>query len=270
MASLSEEHLQRIRREEPERVEKILRAVETITPQHYICYRTCGPMVVDGNLDEPSWKKAPWTELFGHIEDEDHVPCLATRAKMLWDDDYFYVAADLEDPDVWGTFTKRDSPICGEDTDFEVFIDPDGDGQNYMEFEQNALNCVWDLLLDQPHHRGGNPDNDWDYQGIKSAVQVQGTLNAPWIVDKGWTVEVAFDWASMKPQAVGISCPPSHGDIWRVNMSRLHRNREKSFGFDWTWSRQGIYSMHVPEMYGRVEFSEKEVGATCHTPAKAD
>ena len=81
-------------------------------------------------------------------------------------------------------------------------------------------------------------------------------------MDKGWTVEVAFDWASMSPQAVGVSCPPRHDDVRRVNMSRLHRNREKTCGFDWTWSRQGIYSMHVPEMHGYVRFSEAVVGAT--------
>ena len=36
---------------------------------------------------------------------------------MLWDDEYFYVGADLEDLDVWGALTARDSTICGSDTD---------------------------------------------------------------------------------------------------------------------------------------------------------
>ena len=31
---------------------------------------------------------------------------------MLWDDDYFYFGADMEEPHVWGTLTKRDSVIC--------------------------------------------------------------------------------------------------------------------------------------------------------------
>ena len=260
MRKLSEEHLERIKLEEPERVEKIFRALETITPPGYVCYRTCGPMVIDGHLDEPSWKKAPWTDFFGHLEVPGRIPHLATRAKMLWDDDYFYVGADLEDPDVWGTLTRRDSAICGEDTDFEVFIDPDGDAMNYMELEINALNCVWDLLLDQPHHRRGDPRNEWDWEGLKTAVQVNGTLNAPWIEDKGWTIEIAFDWESMAPQAIGVSCPPGHGDQWRVNMSRVHRDREKTFIHDWTWACQGIGSMHVPEMYGYVQFSETVVG----------
>ena len=261
MQYLSEEHLARIKLEAPDRVEKILRALETIQPKQYVCYRTCGPITIDGHLDEPSRKKAPWTDLFGHIEVVGNIPYLATRAKMLWDDQYFYVGADLEDPDCWGTLTKRDSVICGKDTDFEVFIDPDGDAMNYMELEINVLNCVWDLLLDYPHQRNGNPRNEWDWKGIRSAVQVNGTLNAPWIVDKGWTLELAFDWESMAPQAIGVSCPPKHGDQWRVNMSRVQRNREQTLtGCDWTWSCQGIYNMHVPEMFGYVQFSETAVG----------
>ena len=263
MPKLSEEHLEQIRREPPEDVEKILRAIETIEPKQYVCYRTCGPIVVDGHLDEPSWKKAPWTDLFGHIEDLDKIPYLATRVKMLWDDQYFYVGADLEDPDVWGENTTRDMPIS--DPDFEVFIDPGGEALNYMEFEMGPLNCVWDLLLEHPYHRwtpppGWNP-TAWDWKGIKTAVQVSGTLNTPWIVDKGWTVEIAFDWESMAPQAIKMSCPPKHGDQWRVNMSRVQRNREHTLtDCDWTWSCQRIYNMHVPEMYGCVQFSETVAG----------
>jgi hypothetical protein len=30
---------------------------------------------------------------------------------MLWDDEYFYVAAEMEEPDVWGTLTERDSAV---------------------------------------------------------------------------------------------------------------------------------------------------------------
>ena len=101
---------------------------------------------------------------------------VATRAKMLWDEDYFYVAADLEDPDIWGVETQRDAHI--PDPDFEVFIDPDGDALNYMEMEMNALNTVWDLLLDEVYHRRA-PDPDWnptawDWEGIKTAVQIDG------------------------------------------------------------------------------------------------
>src|SRR5215218_7202827 len=45
---------------------------------------------------------------------------------MLWDDEYFYVAADLEEAHVWATLTKLDAVIFN-DPDFEVFIDPNAE-----------------------------------------------------------------------------------------------------------------------------------------------
>ena len=61
-------------------------------------------------LDEGDWKKAPWTTDFVDIEgDAKPTPRFHTRAKMLWDDNYLYIGAELEEPDVKATLTKHDS-----------------------------------------------------------------------------------------------------------------------------------------------------------------
>ena len=73
---------------------------------------------------------------------------------MLWDDDFFYIAAALEEPHVWATLTEHDSVIF-QDPDFEVFLDPDGDNHSYYEIEINALGTVWDLRLVKPYRDGG-------------------------------------------------------------------------------------------------------------------
>ena len=117
---------------------------------------------VDGKLDDNVWQSAPWTDDFVDIEgDVKPAPRFRTRAKMLWDDQYFYIAALLEEPDVWGTLTKHDSVIF-HDNDFEVFIDPNGDNHEYYEFEMNALNTGWDLFLPRPYKNGGKADNGWE------------------------------------------------------------------------------------------------------------
>jgi hypothetical protein len=40
--------------------------------------------------------------------------------------------------------------VIFHDNDFEVFLNPSGDGRNYFEFEINALNTGWDLFLPKP------------------------------------------------------------------------------------------------------------------------
>ena len=127
-----------------------LEYVEGIEPLSYVAYRTAGALQIDGKLDEPSWQRAAWTAAFVDIEGQRKpLPAFKTRVKMLWDDEYLYLAADLEEPHVWATYTERDATIYHEN-DFEVFIDPDGDTHQYYEFEINALGTEWDLLLVKP------------------------------------------------------------------------------------------------------------------------
>ena len=50
---------------------------------------------------------APWTADFVDIQGgAKPKPRFRTRAKMLWDDDYLYIAAELEEPHVWATLTN--------------------------------------------------------------------------------------------------------------------------------------------------------------------
>jgi len=83
------------------------------------------------------------------VDIEDHnkpKPYYDTRMKMLWDDNYLYIAAELEDLHTWATLDNHDD-IIYRDNDFEIFIDPDGDGLNYFEIEINALGTILDLFL---------------------------------------------------------------------------------------------------------------------------
>jgi len=254
---------------------KVLEPKLPFSPRHYICYRAEGPIVLDGKLEEPSWSKAPWTEDFVDIEgDLKPRPRFRTRAKMLWDDDYFYVGAELEEPDIWATLTQRDT-IIFLDNDFEVFIDPDGDTHRYYELEVNAFGTEWDLFLVRPYRDGGPPLFSWDIQGLKTGIDVQGTINRPGDKDHGWTVEIALPWEVLKECAPRRK-PPQPGDQWRVNFSRVEWKVEvvdgryrkainpetgRPFPEDnWVWSPQGLINMHYPEMWGYVQFSDKIVG----------
>ncbi|MFC1526374.1 carbohydrate-binding family 9-like protein [Candidatus Latescibacterota bacterium] len=252
-----------------------------VEPARYICYRAAQPLTIDGKLDEPSWERAPWTELFVDIEgDLKPRPRFRTRAKMLWDDDYFYVAADMEEPHLWATVTQRDVPVLANH-DFEVFIDPDGDAHEYYELEMNALNTVWDLFLVKPYRdmapvaplSGSGTVSPavtaWDIAGLKTAVHLRGTINENADVDDGWSVELAYPWEILR-QCAHRPTPPEQGDQWRVNFSRVEHHLEevgstyvskKGTPVDnWVWSPHKILNMHYPELFGWVQFSTRIAG----------
>jgi hypothetical protein len=252
-----------------------LSQASTDHPSGYVCYRVGGTITIDGRLDEAGWQNAPWSESFVDILGRDApAPAHRTRFRMLWDDDYLYVAAVLEEPHVWATLTERDA-VMYHDDDFEVFLDPDGDTHGYYEIEINAFGAVWDLFLVKPYRDGGPAISAWDIRGLRSAVVVDGTLNEPSDTDRGWTVELAIPWSAITETAPGRQ-RPSHGDQWRVNFSRVdwemdivdgtyHKRVDPATSrpvpeHNWVWSPQGAVNMHMPEQWGSVQFSETAVG----------
>ena len=193
---------------------------------------------------------------------------------MLWDNEFFYIGAELTEPHVWATLTQHDSVIF-QDNDFEVFIDPDSDNHEYYEFEINALNTGWDLFMPKPYKDGGHALQNWEMPGLKTAVHVEGTLNNPNDTDRGWTVEIAMPWKVLAEQAHWPS-PPADGDQWRVNFSRVEWQHRVVNGQyeklpdtredNWVWSPQGVVDMHRPETWGYVQFSTAPPGSAQFVP----
>ena len=85
----------------------------TLTPpEGYVCYRTNGKIKVDGKLNETDWQKAQSTSSFVDISGEGFAkPCYDTSAKMLWDDDYLYVGATLQEDDIKAKLSHRHTII---------------------------------------------------------------------------------------------------------------------------------------------------------------
>lgn len=241
-------------------------------PSTYIAYHTSESIVIDGDSSDDSWQKAAWTEVFIDIEGVKKAK-YKTQAKMLWDDTYFYILAKLEEPHVWADIKKHDA-IIFHNNDFEVFVDPDGDSHSYYELEINALNTTWDLFISKPYRELNNVVlNDWEINGLKSAIKVDGTLNNPNDIDKGWVVEMAIPWSVYKTSYFQDIVPKDK--FWRVNFSRVNWNHTVKNGvysrkrgenskylpeYNWVWSPQGVVNMHEPEKWGYVFFSSKKVG----------
>jgi len=240
-------------------------------PKHYRCIKTKQSIKIDGRIEEAAWEKANWTDSFLDIEgDKMPQPAYETKVKMLWDDEYLYIAAYLEEPHIWATLQQRDTVIF-YDNDFEVFIDPDSDGKFYAELEINAFGTEWDLLLNKPYSKQGIALNQFDIEGLKTAVHIEGTINKMDDKDRFWSIEIAIPFESLK-YLHEKNIIPKNNEVWRLNFSRVQWHIE-TFGSrfikmcyegtvkempeqNWVWSPQGEINMHIPQKWGYLLFQD--------------
>ncbi len=258
---------------------------------NYFCFKTTEPVNIDGKLDENSWKDIPYLPYFKDMVNGSDI-FLSTKAKMMWDDKFLYIAYEFDDPNIWYKETIRDIPMCyanigyisgikagikesgwdGYEENFaKLYIDPDKDGRNYIEMHVNPANKICDKWQGAPWGKEARlssgipadtpaaPHVEWNCPGLKTAVAVNGTLNDPFDIDKGWTVEMAIPMSSIK-EVCGNKAgyPPKDGDSWRMLLGRRHRNSLEAAEVNyWTWPVLFEKDCHNPHKWGDVIFKEK-------------
>lgn len=221
------------------------RALEAATPPvaEGAALRTEAPPVIDGRFDEPIWQRAQVLPLGHRFLSGWGAPAQATTVRCAWDDEHLYLAFEAQDTDIWSTITERDGNLW-EGEVVEVYIDPDGDGRNYKEFEISPLGTVIDL--DIATHLAIEPDRyrRWNAPGWRWAVALDGTLERG-DVDRAWRVETAIPFADL-----GMP-PPRPGDVWRVQFYRIDRPADTEPEFS-GWSP--TFNFHIPDRFGRLTF----------------
>jgi hypothetical protein len=241
----------------------------------YLTYKTAEKPIIDGQLDDTSWRAANWSDAFQDIRGGDFpTPDQLTQMKMLWDENFLYIGVKLYENHIWATYLERESVIFQEN-DIEIFIDPNGDTHNYYEIEINALGTLWDLLMTKPYKNGGRPINGWNINDFEYAIHLDGTINDPGDEDNFWSIEMAIPWKSLSQSGPNFK-PPVDGEQWRINFSRvqwqiiaedggyskkINPQSGKHFPEDnWVWSPIGVVNMHIPERWGYVQFADTPVG----------
>jgi len=180
------------------------------------CRYTPGPVKIDGRLEDAAWQKAD--NLLFYVPVANETPISKTEARILWDDNYFYVGFKAYDRDIWSYLEDRDSNTCSEDV-LEVFFKPYADKEPYFNFEINALGTVYDAY-NLVRGAGGQDQHRWrawDCKGLKTGIFIKGTLNDPAIEDEYWQLEVAVPFASL-PLLEGNA--PKPGDKWMFHLAR--------------------------------------------------
>src|SRR6516162_2927462 len=117
-------------------------------PTAFECRWADTPITLDGKDDDAAWKHAQTIDAF-------HLPWLgkearmgrtATRAKLLWDREYLYFFAEMEDSDLFADVTEHDGDTWKNDV-FELFFRPDRGKPGYYEFQVNAAGTKFDAFF---------------------------------------------------------------------------------------------------------------------------
>lgn len=219
-------------------------------PPTYKIQRAGTAMTIDGRLDEPAWVAAPHAGLF-HFPWFNEGEREQTVVKMLWDDQFMYIAHICQDAHITARHAKHDDPVA-EDDCFEVMIVPDLErADSYYNIEWNVRGAYVDGSRPEGP-QGSRPP--WDVRGLRFAGSHVGTLNDDADLDIYWICEVAIpleNFAEGMPHA-----PPEPGDQWRLNLSRHGGDVNMQYS-QWSPADTPTPSFHTPHRFGQVVFSAK-------------
>jgi hypothetical protein len=172
------------------------------------------PIRIDGRIDDPSWADAQ--ELTGFsVFWEKKAGETHTSAKLMWDDEYLYFTAEMEDYDLYADVTERNGMTWLNDV-FELFFKPTANKPAYYEFQVNAANTPMELFLPSRGAGGYKRFAATSKLGLESAVKRRGTLNNHTDKDGGWTVEGRIPWTGF----TATGGKPLPGAKWKFALCR--------------------------------------------------
>ncbi len=214
----------------------------------YTVKRATEKITIDGILNEADWEAAPSVGQFQFpwwtAGDKEQ-----TEVKMLWDDDFLYVAFTCEDKHIWADHYDTNSDTCLDDC-VEIFWNPNPSaGEGYHMFE---INCLGNLLSVTNNRKRSIKERDSRIIPPHIAQTIRGTVNDDSDIDTGWTLEIAIRFDDYTELSGGVT--PRAGDMWRVALNRCGGKTNEQYS-QWSPSQTPKPSFHVPNDFGKVFFS---------------
>ena len=167
------------------------------------------PIVVDGRLDEPAWRRAEVGTDFRQREPREGAPATErTEFSIAYTPTTLYVglrASDREPGKIIAKEMERDAELASDDS-FVLVFDTFLDGRNSFAFATNPNGARHDALITD---EGRDVNKEWD--GVWS-VKARRTTD-------GWTAEIAIPFATLR-------FDPAL-DRWGLNVQRLIRRKSE-------------------------------------------
>ncbi|MDH3591605.1 MAG: carbohydrate binding family 9 domain-containing protein, partial [Planctomycetota bacterium] len=172
--------------------------------------RAEGEIRVDGELDEPDWKRALAFDLDFEVRPGENIPPpVTTRCYVTYDDQAIYFAFLADDPEpgsIRARYSDRDD--AWNDDWVGVVLDTFNDQRRAYEMFSSPLGVQIDAINDET---GGNYDTSW---------------NAIWdsvgkIDDAGFRVEMRIPFSQIRFQATGAE------QVWGFDAIRSYPRNDR-------------------------------------------
>lgn len=212
--------------------------------QTHSIYKTIEKITIDGDLSD--WK-TPFSGPFV-IHNSGESATQNTFISLSWNDENLYIAYRSADTKIVGTPKKKDSQIFSTDDLVEIFIDPDGDGQNYVEIGVNAFSSNYDMLLKciSPACGGWNTSMSFDIKGMEAISK---------ITPEGFDTEIKIPFSSLKSIKNGNFSKPKIGTKWKGNAFRIDYGNTTEYAALQPY-KSLKFGFHQPEEFTVFEFVE--------------
>ncbi|MBU0474579.1 MAG: metallophosphoesterase [Bacteroidetes bacterium] len=192
-------------------------------PPKSLVKKKSGDIKIDGVFDEKAWIEANTFCFGGKTLDE-----VKTEIRLLYNDDFLYVAARMEEPFPSGIHTSAEGeiPFTWNDDDIEFFFDTQKSQIDYTRLFQNAAGTRFNSLQRWV-------ENKYFVSKYESKIAIN---------DDNWSLEMEIPWSD-----IDLKKAPLSGDEWGFNIGR---NRPQGMVKQFTWAG-GVYN---PQKYGILLF----------------
>ena len=178
--------------------------------------RAEGVVVIDGRLDDDAWALAPVIDDFTQQKPFAGRPSSErTEVRFLYDDENLYIGAELFDSDGEAPIiaTLQRDPNTRDGDAFGITLDTFLDGKSAFAFFINPGGAVRDT---QTTDDGRVNNAAWE-----AAYELRTRIH-----DRGWTVELAIPWSTLRFEGGRAE------QVWGLNLLRRIRRKNE----DATWA----------------------------------
>jgi hypothetical protein len=215
-----------------------------IYSQTFSIKKTVEKITIDGDLSD--WK-TPFLGSFV-IHNSGEKATQSTMVSLSWNEENLYIAYRSIDSKIIGKEQKKDSEIYKTDDLVEIFIDPDGDGQNYVEIGVNAFSTNYDMLIKciSPNCGGWKTSTNFDISGLETISK---------ITPEGFCTEIKIPFSSLENIENGNFTKPKTGTKWKANVFRIDYGNITEYLALQPY-KSLIYGFHQPQEFAVFEFVE--------------